>query len=101
MVGTKAKDLHIGDYVRIGPHVSVTAANRNYHRRDILIVDQGIREEGITIGDDVWIGAGAVITDGVHVGGGAVIASGAVVAKDVPPYSIVGGVPAKVIGERK
>jgi acetyltransferase-like isoleucine patch superfamily enzyme len=101
MVGTKSADLLIGDHVRIGPHVSVIAANRNYQRRDILIVDQGIRERGITIGNDVWIGAGSIITDGVQIGEGAVIASGAVVAKDVAPYSIVGGVPAKVIGERK
>ena len=49
----------------------------------------------------MWIGTGTVITDGVNIGHGAVIASGAVVAKDVEPYTIVAGVPAKVIGERK
>ena len=101
MIVTKSKDVRIGDHVRMGPHVSMTASNRNYMRRDTLIVDQGIREEGITIGNDVWIGTGTVITDGVNIGHGAVIASGAVVAKDVEPYTIVGGVPAKVIGERK
>ena len=101
MIVTKSKAVQIGDHVRIGPHVSMTASNRNYQRRDTLIVDQGIREEGITIDSDVWIGAGSVVTDGVHIGQGAVVASGAVVAKDVAPYSIVGGVPAKVIGERK
>jgi len=101
MIATKTKDVQIGDHVRMGPHVSMTASNRNYIRRDTLIVDQGVREEGITIGSDVWIGTGAVITDGVNIGQGAVIASGAVVAKDVEPYSIVAGVPAKVIGERK
>jgi galactoside O-acetyltransferase len=101
MVATKSKDIRLGDHVRIGPHVSMTASNRNYQRRDILIVEQGHREEGITIDSDVWIGSGAVITDGVHIGQGAVVASGAVVTKDVAPYSIVGGVPAKVIGERK
>lgn len=100
MIVTKTKDIHIGDNVRIGPHVSMTAANRNYQRRDMLIVDQGVREEGIRIDSDVWIGAGAVITDGVQIGVGAVVASGAVVAKDVSPYSIVGGVPAKQIGLR-
>jgi acetyltransferase-like isoleucine patch superfamily enzyme len=101
MIVTKSKDVNIGDHVRMGPHVSMTASNRNYIRRDILIVDQGVREEGITIGSDVWIGTGAVITDGVTISEGAVIASGAVVAKNVEPYTIVGGVPAKVIGERK
>lgn len=54
----------------------------------------------ICIGDYVWIGAGAVILQNVRVGKGAVVAAGAVVSKDVPPYAIVGGVPAKVIGKR-
>lgn len=54
----------------------------------------------IEIGNDVWIGTRAMILDGVKVGDGAVIAAGAVVTKDVPPYAIVGGVPAKVIRYR-
>jgi acetyltransferase-like isoleucine patch superfamily enzyme len=101
MIVTKTKDVQIGDHVRMGPQVSMTASNRNYMQKDKLIVDQGLREEGITIGSDVWIGTGAVITDGVNIGQGAVIASGAVVAKHVEPYTIVAGVPAKMIGERK
>jgi len=51
----------------------------------------------IKIGHDVWIGSSAIITRGVHIGNGAIIAAGAVVTKDVPPYAIVGGVPAKII----
>jgi acetyltransferase-like isoleucine patch superfamily enzyme len=62
-------------------------------------VEQGITAEDIVIEDDVWIGSGAVITDGVHVGKGAVVAAGAVVTKDVPPHTVVGGVPARVIKE--
>lgn len=54
----------------------------------------------INIGNDVWIGARAIIMDGVNIGNGAVIAAGAVVTKDVPPYAIVGGVPAKIIKYR-
>lgn len=54
----------------------------------------------IVVDDDVWIGHGATIMSGVHIGQGAVIAAGAVVTKDVPPYAIVGGVPAKVIKYR-
>ncbi len=53
--------------------------------------------KSIEIGSDVWIGAGAIVMDGVKVGHGAVIAAGAVVTKDIPPYAIVGGVPAKII----
>ena len=54
----------------------------------------------IIVADDVWIGYGATIMSGVHIGQGAVVAADAVVTKDVPPYAIVGGVPAKVIKYR-
>lgn len=54
----------------------------------------------ITIGNDVWIGARATIVDGVHIADGAIVAAGAVVVKDVPPYAVVGGVPAKFIRYR-
>ena len=54
----------------------------------------------IKIGDHVWIGAGAIVLKGVEIGEGAVVAAGAVVTKDVPPFTIVGGVPAKKIGDR-
>lgn len=54
----------------------------------------------VVIGNDVWIGANATILNGVHIGDGAIVAAGAVVVKDVPPYTIVGGVPAKEIKKR-
>lgn len=100
IINTGSKDVILGDYVRIGPHVTIVAANRIYTRRDIPILKQGSKEEGITIGNDVWIGSGSTIVDGVKVGEGVVVAAGAVVTKDVPPYSIVAGVPARIIGER-
>jgi acetyltransferase-like isoleucine patch superfamily enzyme len=61
------------------------------------MVEQGITAEGIVVEDDVWIGAGAIITDGVRICKGAVVAAGAVVTQDVPPYTVVGGVPAKAL----
>lgn len=65
------------------------------------IREQRVRSRGIRVGVDVWIGANAGITDGVTVGDGAVIGMGAVVTKDVPAGAIVGGVPARILGERK
>lgn len=62
--------------------------------------NEAISKGDITLGDDVWIGYRATILSGVNIGQGAVIAAGAVVTKDVPPYAIVGGVPARVIRYR-
>ncbi len=61
---------------------------------------EGISKGDILVGDDVWIGYRATILSGVQIGQGAVVAAGAVVAKDVPPYAIVGGVPAKILNYR-
>lgn len=76
-------------------------ANMRQSRRLSAIEHRGTRLLRQTvIGNDVWIGTGAIILHGVQIGDGAVIASGAVVTKDVPPYAVVGGVPAKVIKYR-
>lgn len=64
------------------------------------IAREGVSKGDIVVDDDVWIGYRSTILSGVHIGQGAVVAAGAVVAKDVPPYAIVGGVPAKVIKYR-
>ncbi len=87
----------IGDRVYASPMVQIIAVNHVFDDPERSFTEQGITAKGITIEDDVWIGSGAVITDGVHVGRGAVIAAGAVVTSDVPPHTLVGGVPARVI----
>ncbi len=92
--------LRIGDNVRIGPHVVIYASNHIFSDPHIPIAKQGMSARGITIEDDIWIGAGAIILDGVRIGKGSVIGAGAVVTKDIPPYSIAAGVPAKIIKKR-
>lgn len=92
--------LSIGEGVRIAAHVVIIPANHLFADTERFIYRQGISRLGIRIEDDVWIGAGARILDGVTVGKGAIVAAGAVVTRDVPPYAIVGGVPAKVIKYR-
>lgn len=87
----------IGDRVYTSPFTQIIAVNHVFDDPKQPFVEQGITAEGITIEDDVWLGAGAVITDGVHIGKGAVVAAGAVVTKDVPAHTVVGGVPAKII----
>jgi acetyltransferase-like isoleucine patch superfamily enzyme len=89
----------IGDRVYTSPFTQIIAVNHVFDDPTRPFTDQGITAVGIIIEDDVWLGAGAVITDGVRVGRGAVVAAGAVVTKDVPPHTVVGGVPAKVIKE--
>ncbi|HET6822706.1 MAG TPA: DapH/DapD/GlmU-related protein [Anaerolineales bacterium] len=89
--------VQIGDRVYTSPFTQIIAVNHVFDDPKRPFVEQGITAEGIVIEDDVWLGSGAIITDGVRVGKGAVIAAGAVVTKDVPPHTVVGGVPAKPI----
>lgn len=89
--------ITIGNRVYTAPLVQMLAVNHVYSDPARPMVEQGITAEGIVVEDDVWIGAGAIITDGVTIGKGAVVAAGAVVTKNVPPHTVVGGVPARVI----
>lgn len=108
-------DVTIGDYTRIGIHctvigpvcigshvnlaqgITVTALNHNFNNTTKRIDEQGVSTSPVVIGDDVWIGANAVILPGVTIGSHCVVAAGAVVTKDVPDNTLVGGVPAKVL----
>jgi acetyltransferase-like isoleucine patch superfamily enzyme len=93
--------IRIGDGVYTGPMVQIMAINHVYDNPDVPIREQGITAKGITIEDDVWIGAGAVILDGLTIGQGSVIGAGAVVTQDIPPYSLAVGAPAKPVGNRR
>jgi len=96
--------ITIGDRVYTAPMVQMLAVNHVFDDPTRPMIEQGITAEGITIEDDVWIGAGAIITDGVRICKGAVVAAGAVVTQDVPPFTVVGGTPARVlrnVGDRQ
>lgn len=93
--------VSIGDNVLMGPEVIILTSGHRYENADVLIRNQGrLPEKPVYIGNDVWIGARAIILPGVRIEDGAVIGAGAVVTKDVPPYTVVGGVPAEVIKHR-
>lgn len=103
-IGINAKiygTCHIGKYVMMGTDVIIITRNHRFDRTDIPMMEQGFEEERpVYIGNDVWIGDRALILPGVHIGDGSIIAAGAVVTKDVPPYSIAAGVPARKIRDR-
>jgi len=94
-------EIIIGKKCIISQYVSMIASNHEINTTEYMkdALWDNVKTS-VTIGDDVWIGAGAVILPGVRVGNGCVIASGAVVTKNVPDYSIVAGVPAKVVSQR-
>jgi acetyltransferase-like isoleucine patch superfamily enzyme len=89
--------VDIGSHVNLAQGITVTALNHNFSDASKRIDEQGVSTSPVTIEDDVWIGANAVILPGVTIGEHCVVAAGAVVTKDVPPHSLVAGVPAKVI----
>lgn len=90
----------IGKECSIAPNVIMVGSNHLFKDPTTSIKSQGSELLGIIIEDDVWIAANVTILDGVTIGKGSVVAAGAVVNKSVPPYTIVGGVPAKEIGKR-
>lgn len=103
-IGINAKiygECHIGNDVMMGTDVTVITRNHKHERTDIPMRLQGFEEEKpVYIGNDVWLGDRVTLMPGVHIGNGCIVAAGSVVTKDVPDYSIVGGVPARVIRSR-
>lgn len=94
------KEILIGSHVMIAQAVSIRDTDHAFEDANLPMTQQSIITSSVVVEDDVWIGHGATILKGVHVGKGAIIAAGAVVTRDVAPYSIVGGVPAKLIRNR-
>jgi len=90
----------IGSNVLVGPNVVFRAADHVFEKIELPIRDQGHRYGEIIIEDDVWLASNIVVTSGVTIGKGAIVVAGSVVTKDVPQFSIVGGVPAKIIKYR-
>ena len=90
----------IGNNVILGPNVSIFSENHIYIDTNKFINEQGVTRKGVTIEDGVWIGSKAIILDGVTIGSNSIIAAGSVVNHDVLSYTIVGGVPAKLIKTR-
>jgi len=92
--------ISIGANTMIAPHVTIVSHNHHQARNGVPMREQPLDLLPIVIAEDVWIGAHATILPGVTIGHGAIIAAGATVTRDVAPYTIVGGTPARVISER-
>lgn len=100
-IGTTSH-VKLGKYVLIAAYTYIGGAHHRIDRLDVPIIRQGfLNKGGVEIGDGAWIAADVKIVDGVKIGEGAVIGAGAVVTKDIPPYAIAAGIPARVIGTRK
>ena len=92
--------IRIGNNVMMAPRCSLFAENHNFDDMSQTLKAQGIKRAPIDIEDDCWIASHSVILAGVTIGRGSVVAAGSVVTKSMPPYSIIAGVPARVIKSR-
>ncbi|MCK5359843.1 MAG: acyltransferase [Gammaproteobacteria bacterium] len=93
--------VEIGDYCMISPNVTIVGNNYKYDKLDVPMCLQEQTSKGITIGRDVWIGAGAAILDGANIGDGVIITPNSVVSAKIPDNAIVQGNPGKVIFQRR
>lgn len=93
--------VHIGNYSSLSAQVAIVGSDHHYDKPGVPVVFSGRPQSCVTtIGQDVLIGHGAILLRGISIGNGAVVGAGAIVTKDVPPYAIVVGVPAKVLRYR-
>ncbi|WP_036482741.1 acyltransferase [Myxosarcina sp. GI1] len=92
--------IEIGNNCTLGSHVAIYAHNHDFSDPYKKIKEQGFTVKGVAIEDDCCLGNGVKVVDGVTIGKGSIISAGAVVTKDIPPYSVAAGVPAKVISQR-
>ena len=99
LAGQNSGRIIIGRDVMVGPYCTLTCASYGFNL-GVPASQQPMLEEDIRIGDDVWLGAMAMVMPGVTIGDHAIVAANAVVTRDVAAWSIVGGVPARVIGQR-
>lgn len=93
--------IEIGDNVMVSPRVSIYSENHNFEDTERPMIEQGVTRSFVKIEDDCWIAANSVILAGVTIGRGSIVAAGSVVTKDVEPFSIVAGNPARLIKSRK
>jgi len=94
-------NVKIGNNVILGPGAKIFSESHNHFDTNKFINEQGETRKGVTIEDGVWIGSDAIVLDGVRVGAHSIIAAKSLVTKNVPPYSIVSGIPAAVLLYRK
>lgn len=103
LLATESRIL-IGNKVMFGPNVTVVGGNHNTSQLGRFMYDvlekRELDDQNVVIEDDVWVGCGAIILKGVKIGRGSIIAAGALVNKDILPYTVVAGIPAKAIGVR-
>lgn len=97
---TTSGGVEIGDRTLIGYRAQILSANHIIPHKPERIFESGHEKASVSIGRDVWIGGNSMVMPGVKIGDGAVVAGGSVVTRDVPEFTIVGGVPAKIIKER-
>jgi acetyltransferase-like isoleucine patch superfamily enzyme len=93
--------VRIGARALIAAYTYFVGGDHLHDRVDIPILDQGRTAQGIDVGDHAWLGAHVVVTDGVRIGRDAIIGAGAIVRENVPDFHVAAGVPAKVIKDRR